>query len=382
MSVDPNDLLIFKVREQKKKPVIEEKKPEPKAAPAPKIEEKPKPVIEEAPKPAAQKPPAEAPKPERKLFTLFAKKEEKPAEQRIEPKREAPKPAPVPRPAPAEMPVYRPKPVIERPAEQPKRVQPESTTMRDIYASVQREAQQQLEAAVEAETGELTAKEILGKRQRETKSEAESIAAAKNQFCAWHPWRPAYAVCSYCHRPFCYEDTTEYNGALYCLEDIDKVSAGIVEKTGLEYNNISIVASTLMFVTFLAFMYFANAQLGYIVGFANSVGFIRFVSGLTLSYGLALLGAITTFFTIIAAILILAQSRKGYYIGLGAGFVNVALFSYQYLNTSTLYLLVISILAFASLVTLAYSRSAFEEKEIPYLETKQYGVEWPNAGRF
>ncbi|MGI0133918.1 MAG: hypothetical protein ACREBW_03050, partial [Candidatus Micrarchaeaceae archaeon] len=218
--------------------------------------------------------------------------------------------------------------------------------------------------------------------QKETRSESESIASAKGLFCTWHPWRPAYAVCGYCHRPFCFEDTTEYNGSLYCLEDIDKVSAGRVEETGMEYNNISIVASTLMFATFLAFMYFANAQLGYIIGYANSIGFFRFIGTITASYGLALLGAITTFFTLISAILILTQSRKGYYIGLAAGFANVALFSYQFLNTSTVYLLAISILSFASLVTLAYSRSMFEQKEMPYLETKQYGVEWPNAGKF
>ncbi|MDE1811072.1 MAG: hypothetical protein KGH66_03460 [Candidatus Micrarchaeota archaeon] len=372
--------MIFKVREQqKKKPVVEEKVPEPKAAPAPKIEERPKPVIEVRPAPAVQKP-IEG-KPQRGQFAFFSKKEERQVEQKVvQPKAERVRPVPVQKPV--EVPEYRPRPVYERPAEQPRRAQAQASTMRDIYASVQKEAEQQLEAAMETQVGELTAKELLGKAKRETRSESESIAAAKNLFCTWHPWRPAYAVCNYCHRPFCFEDTTEYNGALYCLEDIDKVSAGMVEKTGLEYNNISIIASTLMFATFLAFMYFANAQLGYIVGYANNVGFIRFISGITPSYALALLGSITTFFTLVAAILMLAQSRKGYYIGLGTGFANVALFSYQYLNTRTLYLLVISVLAFASLVTLAYSRSAFEEREIPYLETKQYGVEWPNAGRF
>lgn len=387
MAVNPDDLLIFKVRGQQKRPAIEDKKKqEAKPEPKPKVLEVQRPV--EAPKPVIERiVPQQRPKAakqEKKPFSLFAKRPNIPEEPKMaaQPKKIAK--IPVPQPERVEIPAYRPKPAYTAPAAvQQERAPPETQTMRDIYASVQREAQEQLVAAMKTSTGEFAAKELLAtKGQAQTRTEADSIAAAKNMFCTWHPWRPAYAVCNWCHRAFCFEDTTEYNGALYCLEDIDKVSAGMVAKTGSEYNNISILASTLMFVTFLAFLYFDNAQLGYIVGFANSVGFLNFVSAITESYGFALIEAVTTFFALVAAILILAQSRKGYFIGLGSGLVNVALFSYQYLSTSTLYLLVISILAFASLITLAYSRSIFEEKEIPYLETKQYGVEWPNAGRF
>ncbi|EQD58270.1 hypothetical protein B2A_04436, partial [mine drainage metagenome] len=60
------------------------------------------------------------------------------------------------------------------------------------------------------------------KEKRITKGEREEREAAEGMYCVWHPWRSAYAICHYCHRPFCFEDLVESNGNYYCLEDIDK----------------------------------------------------------------------------------------------------------------------------------------------------------------
>ncbi|MEM0154774.1 MAG: hypothetical protein QW814_02990, partial [Methanothrix sp.] len=73
-----------------------------------------------------------------------------------------------------------------------------------------------IEEAVEAAGGNMS--QMSAKKKGKSRSEEESEEAAEGLSCVWHPWRPAYAICNYCHRPFCFEDIVEQNGHYYCLE--------------------------------------------------------------------------------------------------------------------------------------------------------------------
>ena len=60
-----------------------------------------------------------------------------------------------------------------------------------------------IEEAVEAAGGNMS--QMSDKKKGKTHSEEESEEADQGLSCVWHPWRPAYAICNYCHRPFCFE---------------------------------------------------------------------------------------------------------------------------------------------------------------------------------
>jgi hypothetical protein len=205
----------------------------------------------------------------------------------------------------------------------------------------------------------------------------------KGKFCEWHPWRPAYAICDYCHRPFCYEDTVELGKNYYCLEDIDQVSETYHEELYTKYNSVSLVAAGLFMLAFAVFVYFAGGQLIYIVGYAGTVGLPKFISTLNYSYGIALLGFVLTALSFVVAVLVVVRPNKGFVIGLLTGLSNIALFSYQFLNSGTFYMALISVMTFTALVLLAYSKVSYEAPEqSPYYNVGQQAG-WPlNPSRF
>ncbi len=238
------------------------------------------------------------------------------------------------------------------------------------------------EAAVE-EAEELEVGQELAERNgRLTKAEEDSIGAAKGMYCVWHPWRGAYAVCSHCHRAFCFEDIEEYNGNYYCLEDIDKVGMKYTESVTAKYGNISMIAAALFIAVFALYLYYTYSQLFYIIGYANQIGFFTFMAKATLVYFMVLAEALFSFLGLIAAVLILVGSPKGFGLGIFSGVVMASVTSYEYLSTGTLFIAVLSGLAFASIISLSYSRVYYtSEAPAPYT-TNDVQVEWPSAGRF
>ena len=186
---------------------------------------------------------------------------------------------------------------------------------------------------------------------------------AKGKFCEWHPWRPAYAVCDYCHRPFCYEDTVEFSHGYYCLEDIDKVSENFAQEMYASYSGISLISAGLFLFAFIAFVYFASGQLAYIFQAVSSSGLPNFLANLNYSYGSALLGLVVTGVGLFAAIFILIQSDKGFAIGLITGLAETVLFSYQFLSSGLLYMGIISAIGLVALILLAYSKVSYEVPE-------------------
>jgi len=234
-----------------------------------------------------------------------------------------------------------------------------------------------VEAALREQGGEAA----LNKR--ESKSEIESREAAHSKVCAWHPWRPAYAVCEYCHRPFCFEDTVDHNRHYYCLEDVDKV-AGMALEMRVSYNNLSLVSATLFLMGFVMFIVFANAQVAAEIGYANDVGFVFFISRMTFNEAYAIFGPALMFFELAAGVAIFARSRNGFLLGISIGVLMVSVFTYQYLNEGQLYVLAIDIIAFIAMLTLVYSRTSVEISGgvLPSLQTEPQFVGWPNAEMF
>jgi hypothetical protein len=188
----------------------------------------------------------------------------------------------------------------------------------------------------------------------------EEIEGAKGKFCVWHPWRSAYALCDYCNRPFCYEDTVELGRKYYCLEDVDKVSEKFTEELYTEYSGISFVAAALFMMAFIVFIYFASGQIAYIVSYVGQIGVPAFLSSINYSYDSALLGVAIMSLGLVASVLIFMQSSKGFVIGLVAGLAGTVMFSYQFLNSSTLYMAVVGAISLAALMLLAYSKISYQ----------------------
>jgi hypothetical protein len=210
---------------------------------------------------------------------------------------------------------------------------------------------------------------------------AVGIEAAKGRFCAWHAWRPAYAVCSYCHRPFCYEDVEEFDNNYYCLEDVDKVSSTHAESIYAHYSNMSLVSSAMMLLSFAIFMLYANAQLVYVFQDAQALGLPTFIASLNPSYEFLLIEALLAFISLVSALLIVVQSKRSYVIGLATGIGNVALFSYLFLGSGALYIAAIASVSFVGLISLAYSRITYVAyEEMPFSEVGPAAI--PGAQKF
>jgi len=249
-------------------------------------------------------------------------------------------------------------------------------------------SEEEIEESLEMVSDRTTTEMLLGKKKKITKSEEEEKEAAIGMYCVWHPWRPAYAICAYCHRPFCYEDLTEYNGHYYCLEDINKVSANAPsENVYVKYNNLGIIAASSMLVVFVIFMYTSLGSIIAMVNLSNHIGILAFSSKFLGTYGYLLFGTILAVLMLVASLLIFLETKRSFPLGLFVSFASVAIFSYEYLNTSNMYAAILSILSFAGLVSLIYSRNLYEGEESEELEIgpeseTAYPTNVPNIGRF
>jgi len=216
----------------------------------------------------------------------------------------------------------------------------------------------------------------------ESREETESREAARNRICTWHPWRPAYAVCEYCHRPFCFEDIVEHNRHFYCLEDVDKV-AEISPETMVAYGKLSFASASLFLVSFILFVLFANAEVAAVINYANKIGFFAFVSRMSFEDVYAVFGPILAFLELVASVVIFARSRTGIITGIIIGGISITVFTYQFLNTGQLYALAIDALTVAAIFTLLHGRSIeVSGVGVPNLQTEPQFVQWSNAGRF
>jgi hypothetical protein len=349
MPLSPEDLLIFKVRAANAK---KEAPPavfagQARAQPQPPSPAPVKPVVEQAVRPPPP-PPQPPPQPER---PIVIERPVQPPPQPVRPVMEEVRPMPQPPQA---------RPVMEqaRPMPQPP-PRPVVQVAQPVPVTFQAE---RVRPTVEVPVAEKLPPQAA-------KNKAASMAAAKGQFCAWHAWRPAYAVCNYCHRPFCYEDVEEYNNGYYCLEDIDRVSATHAENVYTSYSNMSFVAAGMLLLSFMIFMLFANAQLAYVINTARAIGVSTFVSSLNTSYEFLLVEFLLAVVSLVSAAMIFMQSKRAYSIGMVACIGDIVLFSYLFLGSGTIYIAAIAVVAFIGMITLSYSRVSYvANEETPFAE--------------
>ncbi len=225
------------------------------------------------------------------------------------------------------------------------------------------------------------------KKQKKEDFRAESRYAAKGLFCEWHPWRPAYSVCYTCHKPFCYEDVSEYNNKYYCLEDIDAATISERPQLTFGYNKISMVSASAFLLTMLVYIYFVNSFLIYIGVNAIHTGIqtfllSNFIKSINITYVTLLIGLLILLFVFIGGLLIFAQSRKGYWLSIFSGSISFIFFSYIYITNFSIYGIIISALVLAGLISLRFAVNSKTTEEstqemAPQLETFTYNMQTP-----
>ena len=210
----------------------------------------------------------------------------------------------------------------------------------------------------------------------------EAIALAKGKQCFWHPWRNAYAVCSVCKRPFCYEDMIEYNNQVVCLEDMATRPSEYKREVNVKYGTMSIVSGVIFILCFLIFLYSARAEIIYIFSHAGQIGTAYGTS--ISSYLFPLIELFLTMLGAFSAIAIFVQTKSSYYLSSAIAITSVAIFCYHFINSGTIYLLAVGLLMFVAMTLLSLSKTTYasEITAVDYWENQRPDMEWSNVGVF
>jgi len=330
--VDPNELLIFKLRGVATAASVSSKKnAQPQAKPQPQVEPSTTP-----------QPQQQAPQPQIQVQTQTAQVQPKPEQPFTQPKAEIIKSE------------------VLNVANIPTPEENEETNFPLLTPHIQKETQ------------EKTTKKY-------TKVERESIGAAKGMVCVNHPWRPAYAICNYCKRPFCYADLVEYDGAFYCLEDIDKVTSEAPNLKELGFNSFIAISSLFLLVNAAIMGYFIYPQAKFLVNYIGNVGFVGFLNSLTYSYGLSFINLLVVIFSALAGLMLFGKSNRWFYLSWAINAFILVIVSYEYLTMNSAYLLAVSLIALLTIGTLSYSRLSKNTEEI---SAPQEEINWPRVETF
>ena len=185
-----------------------------------------------------------------------------------------------------------------------------------------------------------------------------SIKLAKGQQCAWHPWRGSYATCSYCRRPFCYQDLVEHKKSYYCLEDIDTVFPEHEKMQKISEHNWSTIGGVLLMLTVAVFVV-------YFLVYGNTIQSLSTITNnlpasLLHANGtnmLSLIEAIFIALAFVAALMVLLGARGAFYLGMITCIGILSIFSYQLFTTTvTAQPAIMDTTAFLSFVTLIQAR--------------------------
>lgn len=347
MALNPDDLLIFKAREEEKP---KESKKEKKSV----VQAAPQPISQ--PKPVAQKPvPVQRPEPQPVMQTLVPvqkpqKEPRKPFFQR------QPKPEPKPEPAPAQI--------------------GEAITIPESMDQIEQEENEEEEYYIAppeytASSADVvrSALEVAGvekpKRNEKLKKERDPRKIAQHLSCELHPWRRAYAICNYCKRAFCYEDIVESGGKYYCLDDIEKVPEAERRSQIIRYNNLSLLSSILFMLVFLVFFYYTYQQMIVVMGNLGKLGVSLFIADITNTELFLLAETALAVASFVAAVLILLNHAKSFRLSSIVGMLSVALFLYQYIYIDKIYFVAIAMMSFVAVITLTYSRVSYDSMPEP-----------------
>ena len=324
MALNPDDLLIFKTREEKEKEEKEKEKKSKKGE-----EEQTKPSVnapQQAPTQAAQEK-TEANKVEVSFKPTPSEVEEKPANEEAQFKAER----------------------------ETKNIGGNELV---FYKVAPVESAEELVSGPSGNETQLTSPEIKKILQRKHLSGKESRRIGEHMTCTWHPWRQAYAICDYCRRPFCYEDLVEKDGLYYCLDDIDKVT-NIREAELSKYNSFRVVASSALFLIFAIFLYYNYNMIATLPTRLQSMGLNNYFENIFNPITVQIIEVFLVVFGLIVSLAVAADIKKSLQLTLVSGIASMLFFGYEYIKTSELYLGLIALLSFIAVVAIIYSKTSY-----------------------
>ncbi|MGC8688303.1 MAG: hypothetical protein ACP5RQ_02810 [Candidatus Micrarchaeia archaeon] len=225
-----------------------------------------------------------------------------------------------------------------------------------------------VEAAEEIETGkaetELAPEEIKKISQKKHLSAKDSRRIGEHMSCTWHPWRQAYAICDYCRRPFCYEDLVEHNGLYYCLEDIDKVTNIRAEELS-NYNSFRVVTAITLFLAFAIFFYYNYNMILSLPLQLQKIGLNNYFENIFNPLTPEIIETALIVFGLLVSFMVSADIKKSFQLTIISTILSMLFFSYEFIKTSKLYLGLIGLLSFIALVAIIYSKTSYSSIRVP-----------------
>ena len=162
------------------------------------------------------------------------------------------------------------------------------------------------------------------------RNKAQSRQVASRMMCVQHPWRHAYSICFACHRPFCFEDIEEYKKGYYCSNDILKISDQYKAKLASEYALANLVPALLIMSLTLAMLYYSSGALSNIAAYIGQSGALAFIRSATPGSEFLLADVAILLINMFAAIYAITQSRKSVLANIAITIITVVLMSYQF----------------------------------------------------
>ncbi|HUB92851.1 MAG TPA: hypothetical protein VL945_02720 [Candidatus Saccharimonadales bacterium] len=219
--------------------------------------------------------------------------------------------------------------------------------------------------------------------QPEPASPPQSQDFSRGEKCFNHPWRAAYARCSFCNRPFCYADLVDYEKKQYCLEDLGHATT---TQTTVVFaaNRFTYLASLLFVANAIIILYFNYPQFALLARQLLTLGPESFLLHMTFSSSVVLASLLFVVFGIALSFATFSNSTRVYFSSVFILLVMLLFFSYYYLSTTSTgapnYFLYVSLALFANLLALALSRIGI----IGRASQKAFAdsVEWPRLETF
>lgn len=222
--------------------------------------------------------------------------------------------------------------------------------------------------------------------------EQESTAPVREEMCFNHPWRPAYARCVYCKRPFCFADLIQNKDVFYCLEDAYRENAITSAKT-TGPNRFTYVSSVLFLCSAALVLYFIVPQItpifrlayGQITANTGILSTIVDIASTMFGYPLIIISFVLCLLGFLCSYLVISnKNKKVFFSGVILAFY-IIFFSYELLTTVSTglnngYLLYIMLLSIMNLCILVISRADYAGLTS---ERKFYEQgEWPKPGTY
>ncbi|MGC8479416.1 MAG: O-antigen polymerase [Candidatus Micrarchaeia archaeon] len=228
-----------------------------------------------------------------------------------------------------------------------------------------------------------TGKTSNKKRPEKNKASNQKEESVDGLACINHPWRSAYAMCSYCHRPFCYADIAKSGGKNYCLEDIDEVSKvqSVLVKKIYIYNYI---AGIIFLLSIGILLYYSYPQIHY--SFSNmllsikNLGILNFIKSININYLFEIRNLLILVFTVIGSLFLFMKSEKATIIATLFLAAITFLVSYTYLSTNVYYFLYLFMVYVLTMVVLAAGKMS--NIGSLHLSEVTERIEWPRAETF